>query len=373
MQLSQQLSILSDARSALSAGITLLDVIPATDRFSLSAILGGDFLSCYHPTTLLEWVDTIDGEVHGTWTSIPYDPEKKFDHYLSTKPCPCGTCIGCRLDYSRRWADRMTLELDHTKKGIFVTLTYDDNHITRSVLSDNYTLVYSDLQAFFKRLKDHCSRLFPGVDIRRYAAGEYGDTTLRPHYHAIVFGIDLNDLPDLQQIGFNEFHQPIFACAWLARIWSHGYVSVANVSWQTCAYVSRYTLKKHLGKDADFYTKLGIEPERALMSRRPGIGAYFIQDHLEYFKDTEFCNSVFISDEFGVSPRKSVNLPSYIVNKLDEINPTLYNNIRNMRSQMAQDSLLLELSKTDLGFSEYMQSKEFIKTAQIKALKKTVF
>ena len=42
---------------------------------------------------------------------------------------PCGKCIGCRLDYSRHWADRMMLELETQKKAIFLTLTYDKNHI----------------------------------------------------------------------------------------------------------------------------------------------------------------------------------------------------------------------------------------------------
>lgn len=99
---------------------------------------------------------------------------------------PCNHCIGCRLDYSRRWADRMMLELDHSKKAIFVTLTYNNEHVPQSDISydgeylgDNgaFTLYRKDLQDFFKRVR----KALPGKEVRYYAAGEYGSNTDRPH------------------------------------------------------------------------------------------------------------------------------------------------------------------------------------------------
>lgn len=42
---------------------------------------------------------------------------------------PCGRCIGCRLEYSRQWANRCMLELQYHDSAYFVTVTYDDEHV----------------------------------------------------------------------------------------------------------------------------------------------------------------------------------------------------------------------------------------------------
>lgn len=98
---------------------------------------------------------------------------------------PCNHCIGCRLDYSRRWADRMMLELDHSKKGIFVTLTYNNAHVPFTEIDYTgeltefgaFTLEKRDLQLFFKRLR----KKLPDKEVRYFASGEYGSHTDRPH------------------------------------------------------------------------------------------------------------------------------------------------------------------------------------------------
>ena len=70
---------------------------------------------------------------------------------------PCGGCVECRLAKSREWADRMMLELDHSKTAIFATLTYSPEHIPLSMFDDNdepiYTLDKRDVQLFMKRLR----------------------------------------------------------------------------------------------------------------------------------------------------------------------------------------------------------------------------
>ena len=44
-------------------------------------------------------------------------------------PISCGQCIGCRLDYSRTWADRCLLEAQDWEHNAFITLTYDPEHL----------------------------------------------------------------------------------------------------------------------------------------------------------------------------------------------------------------------------------------------------
>ena len=54
-------------------------------------------------------------------------------------PIPCGQCIGCRLDYSRNWANRAYLESLNYKYNYFITFTYNDENIPVGI-SNNYSL-----------------------------------------------------------------------------------------------------------------------------------------------------------------------------------------------------------------------------------------
>ena len=86
-------------------------------------------MSCYHP---LIGIDTGDKTASGK-KKLKIVSLEKNDRYKDIKESgcvliPCGHCIGCRLDYSRSWADRMMLELETEKKGLFVTLTYSNEN-----------------------------------------------------------------------------------------------------------------------------------------------------------------------------------------------------------------------------------------------------
>ena len=73
---------------------------------------------------------------------------------------------------------------------IFLTLTYDDDH-----LPPNGSLVKSDLQKFFKRLRKNS-----GKKMAYFACGEYGEQTARCHYHVILFGLDFLSKSDRDMI-----------------------------------------------------------------------------------------------------------------------------------------------------------------------------
>ena len=77
---------------------------------------------------------------------------------------------------------RMLHELSDYEDAVFVTLTYDEDHIP-----SNHSLKKSDLQKWFKRVRKEIEP----KKIRYFACGEYGDKTQRPHYHAIIFGLSL--------------------------------------------------------------------------------------------------------------------------------------------------------------------------------------
>jgi len=185
---------------------------------------------------------------------------------------PCGQCVGCRLEHSRQWAMRCLHEKKLHSRSCFITLTYDNDH-----LPEGGSLVKRDLQLFMKRL-----RKITGPALRFYACGEYGDVGSRPHYHVLLFNYDFADRKVFS--GRNSKH-PVSLSRQLDAIWSVdgvpiGLAVVGDVTFESCAYVARYIMKKVTGdRSDDHYLRLDADgrpyrllPEFTVMSRRPGIG-----------------------------------------------------------------------------------------------------
>lgn len=182
---------------------------------------------------------------------------------------PCRQCFGCRMEYSRQWANRMLLELGchDPDRCYFITLTYSEDLLPRNGL-DFLTLRPDHMTDFLKRLRDHQSRL-SSAKFRFYYSGEYGDENHHPHFHMIVYDLDL---PDLKFLKYTARGDVLFTSNYLDSIWSFGYCFVAKVAWEDCAYTAGYVQKKLKGFAAEKYEKFDIQPEFARMSRRPGIG-----------------------------------------------------------------------------------------------------
>jgi len=163
-----------------------------------------------------------------------------------------------------------------------VTLTYDDDH-----LPDHGSLSLEDMTLFLKRLRKR-SRF------RYFYCGEYGEERKRPHYHALLFGIDF---PDKVRCGTTKSGAEAWTSPELAAIWKGGSVQVGTITFESAAYVARYCVKKVTGSQAKTeYERVdprtgeivSVRPEFANMSRRPGIGARWIE---------KFHSEVYPSDE----------------------------------------------------------------------------
>lgn len=121
----------------------------------------------------------------------------------------------------KSWIVRLSYELKDHLFASFVTLTYDDSHVPM----DN-SVSKRDLQLFFKRLRKNSELQF-----RYYAVGEYGSNTNRPHYHAIIFG--LNHLT----------HSSVVHSSWKL-----GFVSISDVSEANIQYITKnHILGKIMG------------------------------------------------------------------------------------------------------------------------------
>lgn len=191
---------------------------------------------------------------------------------------PCGRCMGCRLDRARSWALRLQLESLSHKTSCFLTLTYDEDHIP-----EHDSLNPTDLQRFIKRLR---KRISP-INIRHYCVGEYGGKFERPHYHAIIFGYDFPD----RRVYLDRPAGRIDNSTILTELWPFGHATVQDAGIGSFAYVSKYAVKKITGEKAkQWYEWVDDQtgevhqriPEFARMSRRPGIGADWLQ---KYYKD----------------------------------------------------------------------------------------
>lgn len=236
-------------------------------------------MPCYGPLTAY-----YSAEVNSSGKrSLIFDKKKSY----SGVPLriPCGKCIGCKLERSRQWAMRCVHENRMHKRSVFVTLTYDDDHLPKGG-----TLVKKDLSTFINNLREY-HRYHTGEKMKFYACGEYGETTRRPHYHAILFGIDFTDR---RKSGANRRGDAWSTSKTLTDIWGNGHTLCGDVTFDSCAYVARYVTKKITGPKADAHYTVQdgngevftLLPEFTLMSRRPGIGhSYFSKYGAEIYGD----------------------------------------------------------------------------------------
>lgn len=288
---------------------------------------------------------------------------------------PCHHCIGCRLDYSRAWADRLMIELQRHETAYFVTLTYDDDHLDPLRLVDLSTgeigpfatLSKRDCQLFMKRLRKAHLKKYPDKKLMYYLAGEYGESTYRPHYHAIIFDLVLDDL----QLWTRSKDFTYWTSDWLKEIWKNGRVIVAAVTWETCAYTARYIMKKQYGKKAvDEYEKNGLQREFTLISTKPAIAReYFFTKVLPTDQMKSRQNDVFIETAEG---GKKVRLPRYYDRLYAEIDPAEMDLIKEERRADADIIQRLKLQRTSCSYLEMLSNEEINKSASIRQLRRSL-
>lgn len=290
-----------------------------------------------------------------------------YTHY-ETVDLPCGKCVGCRLEYSRQWANRLMLEGKYHDKMYFVTLTYDNEHLPISYYPDPKTgeafeaatLCVKDTQLFWKRLR----KAFPEDNIRFYLAGEYGPRTFRPHYHAIIFGWNC---PDMRPFGRNALGQQYFISDSLYKAWQKGNVSIAPANWETCAYVARYVTKKLTGEEGEFYKNFNIRPPFSTMSRKPGIGYKYYEDNKE---------QIFEFNKINISLRdkaKSFKPPRYYRNLYELEEPEVIGKLKETERLMAEETKKKKLLQSDKEWLDILKDEEEMKIRSMKKLKRVDF
>ncbi len=266
-------------------------------------------MPCYRP---LKGYRSPGGQIKfgraGAWTDLP-------------TTVSCGQCIGCRMNDTLHWSIRIMHQTRMEEQSCFLTLTYDDYNLPKDQSLD---LVH--VQKFIKALRKQ-TRPF-----KYFLAGEYGDTTMRPHYHLCIMGEDFLD--DRAHYTNTKNGDSLYKSPLVDKTWGKGsHNLIGELTQESARYVASYVNKRwrgptaHLKYNVLFIEKDGtakihkLKPEFATMSRRPGLGSTWFD---------KFHTDVYPSDEVilnGISRRP----PPYYDILLERRNPTLSRQIKKER------------------------------------------
>lgn len=231
---------------------------------------------------------------------------------------PCGKCDSCIEQRTKSWAIRCTLEAAQYEDNCFLTLTYNNQCVPKGGLQKK------EFQKFIKALRNKY-----GAGIRYFGCGEYGSKYDRPHYHIIVF----NFFPkDAEPVKYDAVTQCIYyRSKELQSLWKFGFVSIGEVTYNSCAYVARYCQKKI--KDMGIVRQ---NPEFSLMSRRPGIGQKYFEDHYDSLINTDriYIN---INDKVFFSSFR------YFDKLIERVDPAKLQELKNQRIRNGEVSVASEL------------------------------
>lgn len=241
-------------------------------------------MACFHPIDGYRGVDgTVKFSRPGAYVDKPVT-------------ISCGQCSGCRLEKSRQWAARCLNEAQMHPYNSFITLTYDNENLP----ADN-SIDVKHWQNFAKKLRNKAG------PFRFLHCGEYGDKKDRPHYHALLFGLDFHR--DRTYLKSTTLGDKLYVSGLLNDCWGKGYANIGSLTYASAAYTARYAMKKQTGLRAQrryggYYeyvdtttgevhpVELRRKPEYVTMSLNPGIGStWFEKFHSDvYPRDEQIIN-----------------------------------------------------------------------------------
>lgn len=122
--------------------------------------------------------------------------------------------------------------------------------------------------------------------------------------------------------------------------------------------------KKLNGDAAKFYETFNLVPPFSLMSRKPGIGRQYYEDHPDMF-EKEYLN--LSTPKGGLKFRP----PRYYEKLFELDDPEAAQQRKDVRKAMAKAALALKLDQTDRPYSEILAASEDIKEKRTKILKRS--
>lgn len=304
-------------------------------------------MPCYHPVTAWR---SKQLNANGNRPLVFVEAQGLDNSQLEI---PCGQCVGCRLDNARSWAIRLMHERHYHDLCCFLTLTYDAHNLPNPPSVD-----HRHFQLFMKRLRKYHHYANPDAPkIKYYMCGEYGGNTNRPHYHAIVFGLDFADKRKWKK---GKRGDQIYTSEKLNELWGLGYCWIGSVTHQSAGYVARYCLKKVNGDRADEHYSIVNKDtgeivllNKEYMAASNGLGLAHFEEHHQ---------QMYIRDSCVVAGNQ-VPVPKYYDRKLKAINPELLEDIKLRRKERA---IVRKVDNTP----ERLAVRKAVKEAQVALLKR---
>ena len=261
-------------------------------------------MSCLHPITAYYAKERNPSGKR----SLVFD--KRASHSGVPVEISCQQCIECRIQRAAAGAIRCYHEAKSHEVSSFVTLTYDPEF-----LPSDGGLDHRHFQLFMKRLRDRSD-----FKIKMVMCGEYGETTARPHYHALLFGCDFSDRKFFKR---TKIGHRLDTSELLDSLWQLGHATVGDVTYESSRYVCGYILKKVLGKAApDHY--MGRRPEYITWGN--GIGANWFSQY----------GSASYDHDFVVLDGKRMKIPRYYDVKYELVDSARFAVVKKERVRKAK-------------------------------------
>lgn len=223
---------------------------------------------------------------------------------------PCGKCFGCLKSRALDITVRAVAESRVHDFSSFLTLTVSDEHMAAVF---PHGLCHRPWQLFAKRLR---KQIGPFTFLM---CGEYGSLTMRPHYHAVIFGPRFVD-------GYVDDNCNWICSRVLQECWPYGQIMLSDCNSNRCAYVAGYTCKDFsLGRDKAFYERLGLGLPYVKWSRRPALGLrWFLAFRDDLLLADDGLSFVLDGKRFNFSGR-------YFYNKFRFTDPAVFDRLRASR------------------------------------------
>ena len=258
-------------------------------------------------------------------------PELKAKYGDMYVEIPCGKCDACVEQRTKSWAIRCCLEAGQYEDNCFLTLTYNPKCV-------NY-VQKKDIFKFIKALRNKY-----GAGIRYYGVFEYATESDRPHFHMILFNFFPGDSEIVAPGPFGGFY---YKSKELQSLWKFGFVSVGDLSFNSCAYVARYCNKKI--KDNGVLHKI---PEFSFMSRRPGIGENYFREHYDSLVNTDRIYA-------NIEGRYSFSSFRYFDKLIERIDPQKLQELKDKRISSGELNVAAELLSRNIPAMEhYLEYQE---------------